>query len=291
MFTSVSIGLTSAIAGINFWVGIYIYLGWIEIPQKEAQVIERFGGYCRVLQKGINILCLPGIVDEVVYVVNLKRQRVDLFQDEGASAMDFSDGTAPVKAQVWFTVRDKEVTKFVYAITDPISWIQERVDDYVRPLMQGFSVDDAQLVKAKVSNGFREVPDNAIPDKKGKEPKSLHDEVEDTIGIDWHSLLITDIDLPPEVRKARQRRIDGKTAAEERNRIATGYIEAINMMVEESRPKDAEGNPTGEPTQTFEQCKEIFDRNEGLRTLREADGVTFVGSNLSNIMVGVSDKS
>jgi regulator of protease activity HflC (stomatin/prohibitin superfamily) len=252
--------MTGIVSGLLVWLIIYVTFGLTIVPEKEAWIIERFGKFMYVINPGINLLCLPGAIDKIRSKISLKSQRVDLYQDEPGNVMDFTDGSAAVKAQVWYAVTCPE--KYFYEVSNPKNWIEEKLDNFMRPELQEHGIDEALRRK------------NCIADKA---LNGLKDEIENTIGVKMDRVLITDLVLPDEVVKMREERLAGQTEAEKSTRIGKGYADSINAIIQGA--KDA-GHEI-----TFEQAQAIYERQRGLETVgKTGANITFIAPDIDGVM-------
>lgn len=258
---------TGFISGAMLWGFTYLAIGLTIVPQQEVWIIERLGRFCRVLRPGVSFLCLPGIIDKIRTKESMKLRRIDLYEDEAGNEMDFEDGSAPIKAQVWFNigVEDDDIKNFVYEVTNPKMWIEERFDDYIRPLLQDLTIDEAQKQKNQIATEAS----NALRDSVKKVTGAVLDKSK--------GLLITDILLSKETKEARAKRLEGQTEAERSAKVGKGYIDAIMAII-----KGAEDAGT---KLTFDQARELYEKQRGLETIgRTGANVTFVAPDIKGVL-------
>jgi regulator of protease activity HflC (stomatin/prohibitin superfamily) len=262
---------TGFISGAMLWGFTYLAIGLTIVPQQEVWVIERLGKFCRILRPGVSFLCLPGVIDKIRTNESMKLRRIDLYDDEAGNEMDFEDGSAPIKAQVWFNIgeEDGDIEKFVYEVTNPKMWIEERFDDYIRPLLQHLTIDDAQKQKNQIATEAS----NALRDSVKEITGAILDKSK--------GLLITDIVLSKETKEARAKRLEGQTEAEKSIKVGEGYIKAILAIVKEAKKAKA-------PI-TFDQAAEIYEKQRGLETIgRTGANVTFVAPDIKGVLKTVN---
>ena len=260
---------TGLLSGPIVWAIFYIAIGIKIVPEKEARVIERFGRYLRTIYPGINLLCLPEIIDKTRSKVSLQRQQVLLFQDAPENEMDFQDGSAVISAQVWFTVKDPG--KFTYAVVNSKNWIEERFDGFIRPRLQDRTIDEALVQKNQIA---QETFTESLPEL---DDKTLVQDINETIGVEVHRFLITDFSLSDEIKEERRKRLAGRAEAEQAMHRGRGYFDAINAMLIEAKKHDVE--------LTFQEAREIYERQRGLETVGQTGAnITFIAPDIHGVM-------
>ncbi len=263
VFGGLGAGLSySLLSGVLIWLAIIVALGFRVVPSMEAQVVERLGNYYRTLNSGPRIL-LP-FLDKVVNVVDLKKQEIRLYQDEGVNhAWDFTNASAGGTAKAYYKVKDP--VKWTYAFSDPVGRIEERFDSTVRPMLQLLDIDNAQIHKTRISQWASDF---------------LRESMENNLGAEVERMLITDIDVPPEAQEARMKRLVGEKTAQETRARQLGYAQAINDLIEELKAGIPEGVEI--PYERLrEEAMKIFEQQQGL------DAVRNTGSNISLIGLDV----
>ncbi len=254
------------VSGEILWWAIVFALGFRIVPSMEEKVVERLGNYYRVLHSGPRII-LP-FIDKIVNTVDMKKQEVQLYQDEGVDhAWDFTNASAGGTARAYYKVVDS--VKFTYAFSDPVSRIEERFDSTIRPILQLMDIDSAQIHKTRISQWASHF---------------LAESMQDNIGVQVERMLITDIDIPPEVQEARMKKLVGEKTAQETRARQTGYAQAINDLVRELKS----GIPEGESI-TYETLRKeairIFAQQEGLDAIRKTGAnVSLMGFDVNAIV-------
>lgn len=264
--------------GAVIWITMLIILGIQFVPQAEVWGVERFEQYHRMLRSGMQFILLPGFIDRVKETnkVSLKDQRLDLYKDEINNQFDFLDGSAPVKVQVWFhlvqkdaggkNVLEENLVKWLYAKTDPRNWIEEQLDDYIRPEMQRYTIDEAQVKKQSVAKMARD------------EMKNVNGiDIEGALGVKVGRLLITDIVLSQDVIDARTETLKGEREAQRRAAVGKGYGDAIVAIISSAK---ASGKDI-----TWEDAQTLFEKQSGLETIgRTGANITLVGENVGGVL-------
>jgi regulator of protease activity HflC (stomatin/prohibitin superfamily) len=276
------------LCGLTAWAGLYVAAGWTEVPQQQAWVIERFGAYARTCFPGITILCFPRLVDNVAEggKVSLKEASVALFKDPGKDKIDFACGTtAGVTAEVWRRVRPdaESVKKYVFAITNPDRWLEQQLDTIIRPILQSIRADDALKNATSIVRAYEQPGTGRTPTESFKEY------AENAIGIEWSGIRFSDIDIPKEIVDARALDIIAQKTVNQRRQEVAGLAESARDLMEASRARDANGNPTGDPQITFEKAMLEAKYLLGLQTVQKAGAnITFIGKGIKGV-VGALD--
>ena len=273
-----SLGFIWFFDGAMVWATILLVTGIQFVPQTEVWGVERFEQYHRMLRSGMRFILLPGFIDRVKEAnkVSLKDQRLDLYKDEANNQFDFLNGSAPVKVQVWYhlvqrdadgkDVLEKNLLKWLYAKSDPPNWIEEQLDDFIRPEMQGYTIDEAQTKKQSVAtmakNETRRV--NGI-------------DLEGALGVEVGRLLITDIVLPQDVIDARTETLKGEREAQKRAAIGKGYGDAIAAIMKAAKDSGKD--------LSWEEAQALFEKQSGLETIgRTGANITLVGENVGGVL-------
>lgn len=264
--------------GAAIWVTLLLVMGVQFVPQAEVWGVERFEQYHRMLRSGMRFILLPGFIDRVKETnkVSLKDQRLDLYKDETNNQFDFLNGSAPVKVQVWFhlvqkdasgkNVLEENLVKWLYAKADPHNWIEEQLDDFIRPEMQKYTIDEAQTKKQSVATMAK------------NEMKSVNGiDLEGAIGVEVGRLLITDIVLSQDVIDARTETLKGEREAQKRAAVGKGYGDAIAAIISAAK---ASGKDI-----SWEDAQALFEKQSGLETIgRTGANITLVGENVGGVL-------
>lgn len=279
LFASLSLRFTGeAIGGVFLFLAIYFYWGWTPISNMEYLVIERFGEFSRIVHSGSRFLTLPGLIDKIVARGTLGEQSLILFAAENGKphVIDFKDGSSPVDATASFSVgpRDAEtgsidnaIYKYTYAIRNEnerrkrISMILESATS---PQLQALKIDEALQQKDTVAEGVTA-------------EKKTRDALE-TIGIELNpqkGLIISDIELPPEIVEQRQKTLQGASDAIKQQALGLGYARSIQAIMNELNVDQ-------------ERAIEIFQTQRGLEVLGTLDAnVSFVAPDMKGIQVAM----
>lgn len=265
-------------SGAIVWIAIVVAIGVRIVPQAEVWGVERLGQYHRMLRSGIRILLFPNLVDQIKESnkASLKDERLDLYKDEVNNKFDFTNGSAAVKVQVWHRLAQRDenggdtteenLQKWLYAKTNPTGWIEEQLDDFIRPQLQECSIDEAQIKKQSVAQMAKE------------EARSVNGiNITGSVGREIGRLLITDIVLPQDVIDARTETLKGQREAQKTQAIGKGYVGAILAIMKDAAEA---GNPI-----TWEQALEVFDKQRALETIgRTGANITLVGQDVGGIL-------
>lgn len=283
-------GLVAFAGSVFLWSALYVIWGFRIRGEKTWQTIERFGTFYRIIHDGPRLLCLPGLIDKVREEGVLQYGEIPLYSDadEKDNELDFADASAPVNAKIWGRVgRHDEIKdeKTLVEINEDIyRWtyateqgqqkkrVEEVMDDVTRPILQGLKLDDANKQK-------REVAKKIIDDEDGNLKKSLAQ-----IGFylnPHEGLVISDIAIPPSVKKLREQVLEGEKDAERAARRGEGYAMAIKKVIEIAK-KDGGGDIT------WEQARKIYETQRGLETLKETGAnITFISRDVKGVLANI----
>jgi len=281
--------ITGIISGIIIWLGIYLISGFTIVSPNEFLVIERLGNFLRVVKEGWTILCLPGLID-VVAPDNgrgdFKWHRADLYADEPDNKIDFKDGSAKVKMQVWYRVGESEadVKEWVYRVQDSPNRVEEIADGTARPLLQKETIDSASVNLQTISDSVR------------RDPEFIASLKEMGVELDPHKgVIITDIVLPKEIEESRQETIKGKREADRQSAQGGGYARAIRAIMREAQKEIEIRNEAGVVIKiipgrktSWAEAVAIYEKQRGLEVLQSKTGaINFVSPDLPGIMTSI----
>jgi len=266
--------------------------GILILPQTEWRVVERLSTFHSLKFSGISLMLWKGVIDTFAEQGDLKAFKVQLFceGDGTKEVFDFTDGSAPIDAEVWLHIGDprldpkkradrelltQQVKLYAYSTGDPMTLARSIIEDKLRPLLQQNSIDEAQ------TRGH-EAADPAITEARaslaalGIYPRAVQ------------AIMINDVELPPEIVAMRAKRLEGETSAQEEEAAAMGPTRAIMAIQKASKGKD--GTDKGI---TFEEAQEIYFRRATLDTIAGTGAnVSFVASDMNGVvrMVDVGKK-
>ncbi len=266
------------ITGILVWLTIFVVWNIVIPAGQEYLVIERLGKFYGIKHSGIGFLCFRGIIDKVRDSGNLKVRELKMYADEKDDfAIDFKDGSAPIDASIWHRIGkensswdeiNRAIIAHVYAYKNPEGRVEEIVDGHTRPLLQSFSIDDAQEAKDSIAEKIL-----GSEDVKRAMRKTGHFFVENK------GLIISDIILPEEIRNLRRQVLEGKKDAERDIKKGAGYALAIKEVI----------NKLGTST---ERGIDIYQTQRGFETIETTgSNVTFVAPDMKGLLVTVGAKS
>lgn len=272
---------------ILFWLALYSYWGFRIIPNREYLVIERFGIFNRIVHSGPRILCLPGLIDKIVDSGgSLRSREIELFADEKPPyQVDFIDGSAQVRSKAWYclgpekcndlTALDEAIYDFTYTLKNEQA-VRERIEDVLEssfvPQLQRLTIAEALVQKDTVA-------ENAV-----------NTEVRDALKvngiylIEKRSFIITDIVLPDEIIKQRQKKLEGESEANKQEELGAGYGRAIAGVIKAARAAGKE--------LSWEAAQGIYERQRGFETLGTTGSkISFVASDIKGIQktIGIGD--
>lgn len=132
--------------------------GYAEVPQNSVWLVERFGAYIgNPWTAGLHFL-FPwfGFMD-AAHEVYLGEQQMRLYMSDdveegyGEGHVEFTDGSAPVEATVFFRIWNPALA--MYNIADVFAGISEKMDGAVRAFLGQFTIDQATTTKVQYKLG------------------------------------------------------------------------------------------------------------------------------------------
>ncbi len=288
--TIISHYLGFTLCGLAIWATIYIAWGLRIVRENNFLIIERFGSYYRTksvrrkkADSGLTILCLPGLVDQTPDPVadwDYLYHRLDIYAGATGQEIDFKDGSAAVKIQVWYKVNDEpedasqvhgSAYRFVYTVDYPKARIREIIESAVRLILQRYTVDEAQNTLIKIAKEIRE------NEMVANSLANMEVVLEPNEGV-----VITDIVLPEEIKQFRRQAIQGRKDAERTVARGQGYIDTILAI---QKAASLISQETGGRQISFEEARHIFETQRGLEVIEQTGAnVTFVSPNLGEVV-------
>ena len=275
------------------WFGFCVWKGAMTLEEMQYAVVERLGKYHTTFFNGLHVRVIG--IDRIrpvsvsdrkerklveVSVGDLRSMPIRLYALDRDNKIDFvstavapegipSVGgiSAPIDATLFVEVGEpgktnpeEDVYRWAYGFTDPGKRLYSLVDSVLRPKLQSITIDEANTnrddiadtVVESIAPAFREVGVYPRPERK--------------------SLVIEDIDLPEEWVTLRQKAVEGKLEAEQRQAQVAGYIEPIRLIM------DTLG-------MSHKQAIDFYNTQQGLNVLRETKpNMTLVGDGLSGVL-------
>ena len=148
--------LILCIGCIPFFCVIYdaVKKGWSHVMQNYVWLLEIFGKNVKEWKTGLHII-FPYFGFASYTNVYKGEWQKKLFMDEqhksdsGGGDVEFTDGSAPVEATIYFQVVN--AAKATYDIANLENAIEEKMDSAVRSFLGLYSIDEANTIKARAS--------------------------------------------------------------------------------------------------------------------------------------------
>lgn len=182
-----------------------------QVPQKEEWIIEVLGKYAKKWKAGPHLLTPLLDLVQIRSKSFMGQQIMRLFMDDnvkegfGFGSVEFQDCSAPVTADVIFTITDSK--KVTYEVGELFKIIEERIDSGIRSYYGPKPIDDA--IKENLQTDLKRI----FPDSSdGKENLVLQEMGK--VGVTINNIVIPDIKLPPNIIKAREKVLDAKKEVE-----------------------------------------------------------------------------
>jgi regulator of protease activity HflC (stomatin/prohibitin superfamily) len=256
--------VTGFLCGLIISVGIYISIGITIVPEREARIIQRFGKHHRAIDKaGIYLLCFPGIIDHEFARFTINQDIViELYKDGGEkSIVEFSDGQGKILAKTWIRIIDPQI--YAYEISSPENYIEGLFDNYVRGRLAEISIDQALREKDLIAKDAKKV---------------ISKELRRT-GVELVDLFIENIILLGEASRLREKRLRGKTTAEEVRQESEGWLLSIATIARGFIDHGVNED------KAIQDAIRIFYEQRGLDTIQKTQAnVTFIADGVKGIL-------
>ena len=253
------------------WMAVVISSGIMVLGQMEFAVMEVLGQFRKVWFKGLHFRVIG--VEQVRMRGDFLAKRLELYADEAAPEMDFTDASSPIDASMWYRIGEPgpityarykqladDVQKWVYAYKNPEERIYNLVDAELRPLLQSKSIDEASIDRNGIA---KRVTEEILPQLR---------EMGIYLPSEEKRLVIEDIDLPDAVIQLRELKLKGEKLAAETEAESVGYWKAIKEIA------DKLGVSTTEATR-------IYETQRGLNTLPEIKAnVSLVSRDIGGVL-------
>lgn len=256
------------------YVSIFCVVGLQIVREKKFMVIECLGQFDRVLLKGLHVT-FP-ILDTVRLEDNFQLRNVGIYSSSSPAEIDFKDASAPVTASASFRIGNPaygdddpriidDVLDWTYRFSDPSERVSEVIDGAIRPILQGYKIDEASVAKERIAC---DVIKEAVPGLRGTGAY-----LNPVKGV-----IIEDIKIPPEAQKLRERVLAAEKEAEATVQANSGVVRAIKAI--QDNFKGADGTQI-----SFDEAAGIWRHQVANDTLRvTGSNVNIVGSGLEGVL-------
>lgn len=235
--------------------------GYFETPHKHEDIIECLGKYVgEVYNPGPHVIFPYFKLEKIVCRVYMGEQRLSLYlnKDTPAGDVEFMDCSASLRADLFFKIEDSE--KATYEIGNVVVSIREKAEHILRAFFGSWKIDDAIAIKGffKLNNvivsvdrsiDFRD-DSGELQIEKFKEFKPSQKEADNSSfaetlkewGAKANSFIISDIDLPENIKEQRARLLAAMKDLEVADvRVETSKREAkIKVIGAKATAKEAE---------------------------------------------------
>ncbi len=272
----------TAMGFATLWLGIIAAVS-IQIKRKTTfTVVERFGLLWDIKFAGFRVI-IPWI-DNVIMEGDFLQKSVQLFKDgDTLAAIDFKDGTAPVKAVAWYQIGNPEDVR-----NGKHENLREQILNYTYRLLEAereprvakiFGGEFRALLEQgmEITEAQKDASDLAKQAAKTAEPALKE------IGIfpfPDKGIIVEDIVLPEEITALRQQKQKGQADAEEANNRARSYVRPVITMKEELEKAGV--------AITTERLVDLFVTQKGFETLKDTkSNITLVASDVRGALLTI----
>lgn len=275
--------------GSCIYVGIRLANDLIINSKQDYVLVERLGKYYRIYHDGPKLLLWRGLIDRIPANGRgtLAFVQLPIYKGDTGAQFDFRDGSAPVTASVWWCVGDPSVKAgfsgdwtqlddaieaHVYAFEDSRMRLEEIIDGFVRPILQGLTIDDASTERGAGST--------MLSQKMMADPTVQAALRELGAWLDpTRAFVLSDVDIPTSLSEARQRRLVATANADADIQTGRGIRGALNKI---RGPKPKDGDP--DTRMGDHEAARIFGERNAQNVLTETKpDISLVGSDVGGL--------
>lgn len=209
--------------GILVLLGIILVVVNVKIvPQSNAFVIERLGGYLQTWNVGLNIK-IP-LIDRIVMKVSLKEKVVD-FPPQPVITKD--NVTMSIDTVVYYQITDPKL--FTYGVDQPILAIENLTATTLRNIIGDLELDESLSSRDLINTKMR----------------SILDEATDPWGIKVNRVEVKNIQPPTDIQEAMEKQMRAERERREKILRAEGEKRSSILVAEgkkEAAIRKAEGD-------------------------------------------------
>ena len=273
------------------WPGV---LAWFSFKIRRVRtffLVERFGLFWKIQFAGLR-LAIP-FVDKIVFEDDFLQKKVTLFttnEQDGKitrKAIDFTDGSSPVDIEAWYQIGNpddvdsgnkanltRQIFAYVYRVKDDERdpRIKSIIEGALRPRLQKLSIQDVQTDGGDISPAAKAVVDETAAQTEADL---------ETIGVHFtraKSIIINDIDLPPDIIKYREQKLKGLAIAQE---VAAASAQYVDPIIEIKKRLH-----TANISLDDSEIVKLYMQQKGLETVKGSK-TTFVAKDLQGMLLSV----
>ena len=216
MFQFIALGVLVLLGIILVVVNVRI------VPQSNAYVIERLGGYLQTWDVGLKIK-IP-IIDRIVMKVSLKEKVVD-FPPQPVITKD--NVTMSIDTVVYYQITDPKL--FTYGVDQPIVAIENLTATTLRNIIGNLELDESLSSRDLINTKMR----------------SILDEATDPWGIKVNRVEVKNIQPPTDIQEAMEKQMRAERERREKILRAEGEKRSSILVAEgkkEAAIRKAEGD-------------------------------------------------
>lgn len=225
------------------------------VPQTNAYIIERLGGYCATWQVGLHVK-IP-FIDRIAKKVNLKEQVVD-FEPQPVITKD--NVTMQIDTVVYYQITDPKL--YAYGVERPMMAIENLTATTLRNIIGDLELDETLTSRDTINTRMR----------------AILDEATDPWGIKVNRVEVKNIMPPAAIRDAMERQMKAERERRESILKAEGEKKSAILIAEgekESAILKAEAKREAEIREAEGRAKAILEVRkavaEGIKLINEAD--------------------
>ncbi len=179
------------------------------VPQSQAFVIERLGGYYATWNVGLHVKC--PFIDKIVSKMSLKEKVFD-FPPQPVITKD--NVTMMIDTVVYFQITDPKL--YTYGVEQPINALENLSATTLRNIIGELELDESLTSRDVINTKMR----------------SILDEATDPWGIKVNRVEVKNIEPPQAIREAMEKQMKAERERREQILIAEGHKQAAILEAE-----------------------------------------------------------
>lgn len=179
------------------------------VPQSQAVVIERLGGYYATWNVGLHVKC--PYIDKIVSKMSLKEKVFD-FPPQPVITKD--NVTMMIDTVVYFQITDPKL--YTYGVEQPINALENLSATTLRNIIGELELDESLTSRDVINTKMR----------------SILDEATDPWGIKVNRVEVKNIEPPQAIREAMEKQMKAERERREQILIAEGHKQAAILEAE-----------------------------------------------------------
>ena len=213
------------------------------VPQSQAYIIERLGGYNKTWNVGLHVKA--PFIDRIANRMSLKEKVFD-FPPQPVITKD--NVTMMIDTVVYFQITDPKL--YTYGVEKPINALENLSATTLRNIIGELELDESLTSRDVINTKMR----------------SILDEATDPWGIKVNRVEVKNIEPPQAIREAMEKQMKAERERREQILIAEGHKQSA--ILEAEAQKEAAVQKAKGEAQAIREVQQA--KADGLRMLKEA---------------------